>query len=550
MLVGLDIRDILIIDHAEIIFTSGLNVLTGETGAGKSILLDSLGFVLGWRGKTEIVRPGADFGEVSVWFEVDVDHPVKKILDENNIPWEEELLIRRVISADGRKTAWINGRRVPRELLIQLSPLLIEIHGQHDDKGLLDQRSHIHLLDMFAANNCQRELVKEAWKKLKKAEKELQDEQKKFSAFEAEESFLRYSLDELIRVNPKEGEEQELDAKRRMMQSAEKIKDDILKAQNAVGVNGAESLILDAMRWIETASGKSDGPFDDALASLSRASTELGEASGIIDGLVGTLDFDAHELEMLEERLFEIRGLARKHKIPSDQLYKFKAELEDKVAEFSFGAETLSSLEDKIRVCDNEYNVAASKLNKSRLTAGAKLDKLVREELPFLKMENAIFETNIIPAQRSANGSDDVSFVVSTNKGTAKGRIGKIASGGELSRFLLALKVCLTKGYTSVAMIFDEIDRGIGGATADAVGRRLVRLSKNAQVLIVTHSPQVAALGDAHFQVVKSITSTETLTKVNSLDGDARIEEIARMISGDKITNAAINAAATLVDGR
>ena len=550
MLVGLDIRDILIIDHAEIIFTNGLNVLTGETGAGKSILLDSLGFVLGWRGKTEIVRPGADFGEVSVWFEVDVDHPVKKILDENNIPWEEELLIRRVISADGRKTAWINGRRVPRELLIRLSPLLIEIHGQHDDKGLLDQRSHIHLLDMFAANNSQRELVKEAWKKLKKAEKELQDEQKKFSAFEAEESFLRYSLDELIRVDPKEGEEQELDAKRRMMQSAEKIKDDILKAQNAVGVNGAESLILDAMRWIETASRKSDGPFDDALASLSRATTELGEAIGIIEGLVDTLDFDAHELEMLEERLFEIRGLARKHKIPSDQLYKFKAELEDKVAEFSFGAETLSSLEDKIRVCDNEYNVAASKLNKSRLIAGAKLDKLVREELPFLKMENANFETNIVPAQRSANGSDDVSFVVSTNKGTAKGQIGKIASGGELSRFLLALKVCLTKGYTSVAMIFDEIDRGIGGATADAVGRRLVRLSKNAQVLIVTHSPQVAALGDAHFQVVKSITSTNTLTKVKPLDGDARIEEIARMISGDKITNAAINAAATLVDGR
>ena len=550
MLVGLDIRDILIIDHAEIIFTNGLNVLTGETGAGKSILLDSLGFVLGWRGKTEIVRPGADFGEVSVWFEVDSDHPVKKILDENNIPWEEELLIRRVISADGRKTAWINGRRVPRELLIRLSPLLIEIHGQHDDKGLLDQRSHIHLLDMFAANNSQRELVKEAWKKLKKAEKEWQDEQKKFSAFEAEESFLRYSLDELIRVNPKEGEEQELDAKRRMMQSAEKIKDDILKAQNAVGVNGAESLILDSMRWIETASGKSDGPFDDALASLSRASTELGEAIGIIEGLVDTLDFDAHELEMLEERLFEIRGLSRKHKIPSDKLYNFKAELENKVAEFSFGAETLSSLEDKIREYDNGYNVAASKLNKSRLIAGAKLDKLVREELPFLKMENAYFETNIIPAKRSANGSDDVSFVVSTNKGTAKGRIGKIASGGELSRFLLALKVCLTKGYTSVAMIFDEIDRGIGGATADAVGRRLGRLSKNAQVLIVTHSPQVAALGDAHFQVVKSITSNNTLTKVKPLDGDARIEEIARMISGDKITNAAINAAATLVDGR
>ena len=550
MLVGLDIRDILIIDHAEIIFTNGLNVLTGETGAGKSILLDSLGFVLGWRGKTEIVRPGADFGEVSVWFEVDLDHPVKKILDENNIPWEEELLIRRVISADGRKTAWINGRRVPRELLIRLSPLLIEIHGQHDDKGLLDQRSHIHLLDMFAANNSQRELVKEAWKKLKKVEKELQDEQKKYSAFEAEESFLRYSLDELIRVDPKEGEEQELDAKRRMMQSAEKIKDDILKAQNAVGVNGAESLILDSMRWIETASGKSDGPFDDALASLSRASTELGEAISIIEGLVDTLDFDAHELEMLEERLFEIRGLARKHKIPSDQLYKFKAELENKVAEFSFGAETLSSLEDKIRVYDKGYKLAASKLNKSRLIAGAELDKLVREELPFLKMENANFETNIIPAKRSANGSDDVSFVVSTNKGTAKGQIGKIASGGELSRFLLALKVCLTRGYTSVAMIFDEIDRGIGGATADAVGRRLVRLSKNAQVLIVTHSPQVAALGDAHFQVVKSITSTNTLTKVKPLDGDARIEEIARMISGDKITNAAIHAAASLVDGR
>lgn len=550
MLVGLDIRNILIIDHAEIIFTNGLNVLTGETGAGKSILLDSLGFVLGWRGKTEIVRPGADFGEVSVWFEVEVDHPVKVILDENNIPWEEELLIRRVISADGRKTAWINGRRAPRELLIRISTLLIEIHGQHDDKGLLDQRSHIRLLDMFAVNSSQREAAKEAWRKLKKVNKEYEDEQTKFSALETEESFLRYALDELTKVDPKEGEEQELDAKRRMMQSSEKIKDDISKAQNAVGGNGAESLILDAMRWIETASGKSDGPFDDALASLSRASTELGDAVGIIEGLVDTLDFDVHELEMLEERLFEIRGLARKHKISSDQLPQFKAELENKIEEFSFGAETLSSLEGKIREYDLEYNVAAANLTKSRLVAGTKLDKLVTGELPFLKMENAHFETNIIPTSRSANGCDEVSFLVSTNKGTAKGPIGKIASGGELSRFLLALKVCLTKSYTAVSMIFDEIDRGIGGATADAVGRRLVRLSKNAQVLIVTHSPQVAALGDTHFQVVKSINSKNTLTEVTKLQGDAKIEEIARMISGDKITTAAINAAATLVNGR
>ena len=550
MLVGLDIRNILIIDHAEIIFTNGLNVLTGETGAGKSILLDSLGFVLGWRGKTEIVRPGADFGEVSVWFEVEADHPVKVILDENNIPWEEELLIRRVISADGRKTAWINGRRAPRELLIRISTLLIEIHGQHDDKGLLDQRSHIRLLDMFAVNSSQREAAKEAWRKLKKVNKEYEDEQTKFSALETEESFLRYALDELTKVDPKEGEEQELDAKRRMMQSSEKIKDDISKAQNAVGGNGAESLILDAMRWIETASGKSDGPFDDALASLSRASTELGDAVGIIEGLVDTLDFDVHELEMLEERLFEIRGLARKHKISSDQLPQFKAELENKIEEFSFGAETLSSLEGKIREYDLEYNVAAANLTKSRLVAGTKLDKLVTGELPFLKMENAHFETNIIPTSRSANGCDEVSFLVSTNKGTAKGPIGKIASGGELSRFLLALKVCLTKSYTAVSMIFDEIDRGIGGATADAVGRRLVRLSKNAQVLIVTHSPQVAALGDTHFQVVKSINSKNTLTEVTKLQGDAKIEEIARMISGDKITTAAINAAATLVDGR
>ena len=550
MLVGLDIRNILIIDHAEIIFTNGLNVLTGETGAGKSILLDSLGFVLGWRGKTEIVRTGADFGEVSVWFQVETDHAVKEILDANNIPWEEELLIRRVISADGRKTAWINGRRAPRELLIRISTLLIEIHGQHDDKGLLDQRSHIRLLDMFAANSSQREAVKEAWRKLKKVNNEYQEEQKKFSAFETEESFLRYALDELTKADPKDGEEQELDVKRRMMQSSEKIKDDIIKAQNAVGGNGAEGLILDAMRWIETASGKSDGPFDDALASLSRASTELGDAVGIIEGLVDTLDFDVHELEMLEERLFEIRGLARKHKISSDQLPQFKAELENKIEEFSFSAEKLSSLEGKIRECDLEYNVAASKLSKSRLIAGAELDKLVTAELPFLKMENAHFETNIISASRSADGYDEVSFLVSTNKGTSKGPIGKIASGGELSRFLLALKVCLTKGYTAVSMIFDEIDRGIGGATADAVGRRLVRLSKNAQVLIVTHSPQVAALGDEHFQVVKSINSQNTLTEVTKLQGDAKIEEIARMISGDKITPAAINAAATLVDGR
>ena len=550
MLVGLDIRDILIIDHAEILFTNGLNVLTGETGAGKSILLDSLGFVLGWRGKTEIVRPGADFGEVSVWFELKDDHPVRKILDDNNVPWERELLIRRVINVDGRKTAWINGRRAPRDLLIRISTLLVEIHGQHDDKGLLDQRSHIRLLDMFAGNSTQRERVKEAWKKLKKAKKEYQDEQKKLSDFDAEESFIQHSLNELKRLDPKVGEEQELDTKRRMMQSAEKIKDDVLKAQSAVGGNGAESLILDAMRWIETASGKSDGPFDEALASLSRASNELGEAVRIIESLVELLDFDGYELEVLEERLFEIRGLARKHKIAPEQLPQFKAELADKIEEFSFGAEKLSSLENQIKECDSEYNVAASKLNESRRIAGDKLDKLVTAELPFLKMEDAHFETNIRPAPSSADGCDEVSFLVSTNKGTAKGPIGKIASGGELSRFLLALKVCLTRDYSSVTMIFDEIDRGIGGATADAVGRRLVRLSQNAQILTVTHSPQVAALGDAHFQVSKSTNSISTITEVTTLHGDTRVEEIARMISGDKITAAAINAAATLVAGR
>lgn len=550
MLRGLDIRDMLIIDHLELDFQNGLNVLTGETGAGKSILLDSLGFVLGWRGRAELVRQGADQGEVTAWFDLDPDHPARQILEDAGIPVEDELILRRVNAKDGRKTAWINGRRASGEVLRAVSEHLVELHGQHDDRGLLDPKGHRAVLDQYGGYDAERIYVSKAWKQLAELKKTLAKEEALQAELAAEEEFLRHAVDELSALNPQPGEEAELDVKRRLMQGAEKIREDISKAEQALSRDGAEGMMGDALRWLEAASDKAEGKLDDPINALGRAMVELQDAVSGVESCLEALDFNPHELDETEERLFAIRGLARKHQVAPDELGAFAEGLARRLSKLDHGSGQLADLRNNVAAMEAIYTAAAVKLRDTRRSAAVRLDKAMSTELAPLKMERAVFETHVSEAAPSGEGIDAVTFLVATNPGAPSGPLAKIASGGELSRFLLALKVCLSDDDTRITMIFDEIDRGVGGATADAVGRRLAGLAEGGQVLVVTHSPQVAALGDQHFQVSKRQTAQETLSTVAVLDPDARIDEIARMISGDVITAEARAAAKALLAGK
>jgi DNA repair protein RecN (Recombination protein N) len=550
MLRGLDIRDMLIIDHLSLEFSSGLNVLTGETGAGKSILLDSLGFVLGWRGRADLVRSGQDQGEVSAWFDLGPSHPARAVLQEAGIPIEDELILRRVNNRDGRKTAWINDRRVSGEVLRAVSEHLVELHGQHDDRGLLDPKGHRDLLDSFGGHDDMLTTVSAAYRALRAAEKDLRTAESAQEELRAEEEFLRHAVDELQKLAPEVGEEAELDSCRRLMQGAEKIRAHIAHAAQALGREGAEGMMSDAMRWLDGAADAAEGRLEEPLAALSRAMVELDDAAQGVEACLDALEFNPHDLELAEERLFAIRALARKHTVAPDELPTLAQDLIAKLDLLDMGAGGLKELNAAVAAAQAAYDEAAGVLSRARKSAAQALDLAMGAELAPLKMERAVFTTQVKDADPSATGVDQLDFVVATNPGGPAGPLAKIASGGELSRFLLALKVCLSRAGAQNTMIFDEIDRGVGGATADAVGRRLSRLAQDAQVLVVTHSPQVAALGDRHFQVAKQQSADITLSRVELLSDTARVNEIARMISGDTITTEARAAARTLIEGR
>lgn len=550
MLLGLDIRDMLIIDHLSLEFSSGLNVLTGETGAGKSILLDSLGFVLGWRGRADLVRSGQDQGEVSAWFDLGPSHPARAVLQEAGIPIEDELILRRVNTRDGRKTAWINDRRVSGEVLRAVSEHLVELHGQHDDRGLLDPKGHRDLLDTFGGHDDMLTTVSAAYRALRAAEKDLRTAESAQEELRAEEEFLRHAVDEFQELAPEVGEEAELDSCRRLMQVAEKIRADIAHAAQALGREGAEGMMSDAMRWLDGAADAAEGRLEEPLAALSRAMVELDDAAQGVEACLDALEFNPHDLELAEERLFAIRALARKHTVAPDELPTLAQDLTAKLDLLDMGAGGLKELNAAVAAAQAAYDEAAGVLSRARKSAAQALDLAMGAELAPLKMERAVFTTQVKDADPSATGVDQLDFVVATNPGAPAGPLAKIASGGELSRFLLALKVCLSRDGAQNTMIFDEIDRGVGGATADAVGRRLSRLAQDAQVLVVTHSPQVAALGDRHFQVAKQQSADMTLSRVDLLSDTARVNEIARMISGDTITTEARAAARTLIEGR
>ena len=550
MLKGLDIRDILIIDHLELSLRAGLNVLPGETGAGQSILLDSLGFVLGWRGPSDLVRQGAEQGEVSAWFDLPDDHPVLDLLEQHGLPVSQELILRRINGREGRKTAWINDRRVSGELLRKLSEHLVELHGQHDDRGLLNAKGHRNLLDEYGQYGALKAAVAKAWGEKERARKAVELESEAVTELRREEEFLRHAVAELSALDPKPGEADALDAKRRLMQASTRVRADVSKAHHALGREGAEALLDDAQRWLQEAAAQLNDELDAPLDSLSRVMNDLQDTLNEVEACLDAIGFNPHELETLEERLFAMRGLARKHDVHADALADLAGDLEARLLRLDAGADNLNALRAAQAEAENVYAARAAELQLARSAAAEKLDQAMALELAPLKMERAVFETRLTAAAAGPEGIDQIDFCVATNPGAPAGPLGKIASGGELSRFLLALKVCLNAGNSHATLIFDEIDRGVGGATADAVGRRLAELAQSGQVLVVTHSAQVAALGDAQFQVSKHQTDSHTVSRIKQLDREERVDEIARMISGTQVTDAARVAAQTLIAGR
>ncbi len=547
MLRALDIRDILIIDRLELAFQPGLNILTGETGAGKSILLDSLGFVLGWRGRAELVRQGAEQGEVTAVFDLPEGHAARAILRDAGLPEDDELVLRRINTKEGRKTAWINDRRCSGEVLRSLSETLVELHGQQDDRGLLNPRVHRILLDDFGGLNEQVADTRAAWATLMACRKAVANTKANLETIRAEEEFLRHAVAELDALDPQPGEDASLDAARRMMQGASRIREDVMRAYELLGGDGAEGTMGDAMRWLDGVADQADGTLDAPLAALNRAMVELGDAHAGVQASLEALDFNPLELEETEERLFAIRALARKHDALPDELSEFAKGLRQRLAALDQGTNDLAELQLEMDAAQARFDAAAEKLSMNRAKAATALDKAVTGELAPLKMERAVFQTVLTEAEPGPDGRDSVVFSVATNPGAPAGPLNKIASGGELSRFLLALKVCLTGDDSDVTMIFDEIDRGVGGATADAVGRRLSDLAQNGQVLVVTHSPQVAARGAHQWRVQKQVENGATLSSVVGLSSSERVEEIARMLAGDTITEEALAAARALL---
>jgi DNA repair protein RecN (Recombination protein N) len=549
MLRFLDIRDILIIDRLELAFKPGLNVLTGETGAGKSILLDALGLVLGWRGPSDILRPGAGRGEVQAQFDLSLDHPARAILIEAGWDADDELWLRRVATPDGRRTAWVNDRRASAGLLRALGSVLVELHGQQDAHGLLDLRTHRRTLDAFAGAGPRRDAVRAAWQTLAAARAAMADAVQAREAAQRDEAFLRHAVDELTGLDPQPGEADQLDTSRRRMQGAERIREDVARALAALGSDGALGRAADALRWLEGVQTAADGVLDDPVAALGRALTELGEAEAAVEAALCALDIDPGDLERTEERLFAIRALARKHQTTPDDLPGLAAEMSARLAAIDDAGSTIGALEQQLTAAQAAYAAEADALTTQRRDAARALEAAMAVELPPLRLDRARFSVMLADTSPGPSGQDAVSFMASTNPDLSAGPLDKIASGGELSRFMLALKVCLRAANPGATLIFDEIDRGVGGATADAVGRRLARLAEDAQVLVVTHAPQVAARATHHWHVAKTQANGRTVSVAVALDAEARRDEIARMLSGETITDEARAAAAALIGG-
>lgn len=550
MLIALSIRDVVLIERLDLEFGAGLSVLTGETGAGKSILLDALGLALGARSEAGLVRRGAEKATVAAEFDIPAKHPARKLLAENEIPSEDTLVLKRVLGTDGRSRAFVNGQPAGVGLLRQLGDLLVEIHGQHDAHGLLDAATHRGLLDSYGGHEPLLAGVRkahEAWQACRKAEDDARTEAE---TARRDEEFLRHAVAELDKMAPQPGEETQLAEQRSFMQGGAKLSEALQAALSELTEGRAVVSALNAAhRLVDRAAAKAGDRLAAALQSLAAATVEASEAVAQIELVLADLDSDPQKLEQIEERLFALRALARKHNVDVDALGALQADMARKLAGIDNAGTDLKKLAAATTQARAAYAAAAAKLGEARRKAAAKLDKAVNKELAPLKMEKASFRTTIdaiAEEQGGPEGLERVAFEVSTNPGAAPGPLAKIASGGELARFMLALKVALAGTGDAAALVFDEVDAGIGGAVADAVGERLARLGVDVQVLVVTHSPQVAARGLHHWRVQKT-QGKSTSTTVVPLEAAERREEIARMLAGAKITDEARAAADKLL---
>jgi len=555
MLCNLSINNIILIDRLQIEFEGGLSVLSGETGAGKSILLDSLGLVMGMRGGKDLVRHGMDQAAVMAEFNLAEDHELWPLLDHQGIEHDKlSLILRRVITKEGRSRTFINDQLVSVGFLRDVGDRLVEIHGQHDERGLLNAAGHRKILDEYGQYGRLNGTVKDCFDCLSALKKELAHEQEKLEQVRVDEDYIRHNLEELEKLSPEPGEEDTLaDQRARMMQGERMSGDlgDILK--ELLHNSGVDAALRGVIRRLVRLAEGSKGLLEPAIEGLDRAATETSEAIAALEEVMHNLDFNAHDLENTEERLFALRAAARKHKCTVADLPAIKLEFEEKRRALDFGDEEVQRLTNAVAGADAQFKKAALALSEARKKAARQLDKLVNAELSPLKMEKARFQTKLtLLAQEDwgPQGAEQVEFEISTNPGAPFGGLIKIASGGELSRFILALKVVLARKSTVPTLVFDEIDRGVGGAVADAVGERLKRLSHDAQILVITHSPQVAARGTSHWLIEKKeYDATGSLkTDVTPLDQNARQEEIARMLAGAKVTDEARAAAQSLMD--
>ena len=553
MLLALTIRDVVLIDRLALAFRPGLCVLTGETGAGKSILLDALGLALGRRADAALVRPGAEQAAVSAEFVVDGAHPATAILADAGIAPDPggTLILRRVLGADGRSRAFVNDEPASVALLRELGDSLVEIQGQGEQHGLFDTATHRALLDALSGGNTAAVAV--AWRAWCEAREQAAEAARLLAAGRAEEDLLRHEHAELDALAPESDEEDRLVARRVLLQNAERLAETISEATGEIdGEGGALAGLARALRRLTRAADRAQGLLDAAVAAAERAAAETEEALAALNAAARALELDPGELEKVEERLFSLRGLARKHSVNVADLPLLRDKIADRLATIDAGAEEAARWEREAAERRAAFVAAAASVTASRERAAKKLDAAVAAELKPLRLDKARFRTVLVPlaeAEWGEYGCERVNFEVATNPGAPFGPLARIASGGELSRFLLALKLVLA-GVSSVpTLIFDEVDSGIGGAVAAAVGDRLQRLGASLQVLVVTHSPQVAARGAHHWRVAKLEAQKSAITRVEELDPDTRQEEIARMLSGSTVTAEARAAAASLIAG-
>ncbi len=577
MLTSLSIRDIVLIDRLDLVFEGGLSALTGETGAGKSILLGALGLACGDRAERSLVRVGADQAMASAVFEPAPGHPAYSVIEEAGLVIEpgEPVILRRTLSADGRSRAHVNDQPASVGLLARLGELLVEIHGQHDGRGLLDPKTHRGLLDAYAGVESERNAVETAFKALAAARTRLDELTATRDKAASEETFLRDSVEALDALAPRAGEEASLAEERKFLQQAESALTELQDAMEAVaGGEGLSERLNTALRGLERVRGALGGEDTDAktgdaqapgkeisgagaaraaveraAGALDRALIEFGEAEDALSDAAQRFEVEPGRLDAVEERLFALRGAARKHAVEVEDLAGLRETLAERLDMIEHADDRLKEARAALTAADADYAKAAGALSKMRKASGDKLAGAVEAELAPLKMDKARFRVAVEPdeSRPGARGWDRVAFEVATNPGAPFGPLDKIASGGELSRFALALKVCLVERGGAKTMVFDEVDQGVGGAVADAVGHRLSRLAATGQALVVTHSPQVAARAAMHFRIEKAESGEGVRTGVRLLAPEERREEIARMLSGAQVTDAARAAADQLM---